>query len=849
MTLPIHELRGRLRTTLAEWDRVVVTAPTGSGKSTQIPQMLAEDCCGPGRILVLQPRRLAARMLAVRVAEERGVSLGGEVGYQTRFDSAVSDETRICFITEAILLRRILSDGALRGVAAVVFDEFHERSLASDVGLALARAVLEHERPDLKIVVMSATLAAEPVCDYLGQCPHLHAEGRCYPVEVSYLRRPLRGDVWDAASGALADVLRTGVAGDVLVFMPGVYEIRRTAEACGRLGSSERFAVMPLYGDLGRQEQQRVMAACETRKVIVATNIAETSLTIPGVRHVIDCGLARVSRYDSGRGVNMLVTETISRSSADQRSGRAGREAPGTCRRLWSDGEHRLRPAHTDAEVRRVDLAETVLLLVSLGHGDPAAFPWFEAPPAASLENAVSLLRELRLVTGTLLSLTELGHRAIRIPAHPRLSTLMCHADGVGCFEEAALAAAILSERPLPVTRKGGRGTLRDAVRNTPGGAAADREREHMPSDLFALFHALHQAERAHFSRDACSRLGISGVAARDVWRTFRALVAAGRRHGLGASRGVRDTEGFLMSVLLAFPDHLARRCDSGSLMCELRGGKRGELARVSTVRGHDLLVAGEMREVPRSGSTRPLLSLVSAVRREWLEQLFPESWLEEEATEWDSRRRQVVLQRRVTCLGVVLEEQTSADVDAVEAAAILAGRVKAGELVLRGWTKDVEAWMQRARWVAGMFPERSLLTYDDTDMDVILQEVCSGARRYKDIRDVPCLDLVRHALSWDDQQFVEKMAPPWIRLPTGRRMRLQYIPGQPVKGKAPIQDLFDVSRHPHVAGGRERVLLEILAPNMRTVQITQDLPGFWADIYPRVKQELARRYPKHEWR
>ena len=241
--------------------------------------------------------------------------------------------------------------------------------------------------------------------------------------------------------------------------------------------------------------------------------------------------------------------------------------------------------------------------------------------------------------------------------------------------------------------------------------------------------------------------------------------------------------------------------------------------------------------------------SLVSAVRREWLEELFPDSWSETTETVWEPRRRQVVQTRRVTCLGVLLEERISSDVDPAVAVAVLAERVKAGELVLRGWTKDVEAWMQRVRWVASVFPERELLTYDDMDVEVILQELCSGARCYKDIRDLPCLDSVRHALSWEDQQFVEKMAPAWVRLPTGRRMRLQYVVGQAAKGRAPIQDLFDVARHPVVAGGRERVLLEILAPNMRTVQITQDLPGFWQETYPRAKQELSRRYPKHEWR
>lgn len=844
--LPIYDMADDLAAASRTAKRLVLSAPTGSGKSTQVPQILLDHNASGGRILVLQPRRLAARILAQRVARERNGRLGEEIGFQTRFEKAVSNDSRIVFMTDGILPRLLQRDHRLQGIGTIIFDEFHERSLSADMGLALSCQTQQQYRPDLKLIVMSATLDVELARSYLGECVTLHTEGRAHPVDVRHLQRSPRGDVWDLASGALGELLREGAEGDVLVFMPGAYEIRRTVEACTRLRATEKLRLLPLYGALPPDRQDDVMAPCEDRKVIVATNIAETSLTIPGIRHVIDAGLARTNRYDPSRGFNTLQLETISRESADQRAGRAGRETPGTCRRLWTLAEQQRRPAHTAPEIARVDLSETVLFLRALGVDDVRHFPWISPPSPERLDAADDLLRTLGLLDPGSGAVTLLGHGVSRLPAHPRLGVILKAAGDHGCGREAALIAAILNERPLPLTGKAGQ-QLRKATPNVPPvrGPLPDP----MPSDFFALISALHQAQRANFAADLCNRLGISGTAARQVWRTA-ALYERMIPGKAATTETDADSDELIKSLLRAFPDRIARRRDAGSLLCEVAGGKRYELARWSTIRDHTLLVAAEIHEIAGGGrQAKSTLSHVSAIREEWLYELFADDIIEQDEVVWDEKARQVIRRSSLSCRGLILEETVSPNVDPAQAAALLAQRIASGDLKLKGWNKDVELWMERTRWVAEQFPEKGLISYDDTDLEVIYQEICQGARRYKEIKDKPCLDMVKHALSWEEQQFIEKMAPPWVKLPCGIRMKLRYALGQPPKGRARIQDLYDLPETPRVAGNRVPVLLEILAPNMRAVQITDDLQGFWERTYPKARSELARRYPKHEWR
>lgn len=827
--LPILGIRDAVLAAVRQGNRLVITAPTGAGKSTQVPQFLLQVETVHGQILVLQPRRLAARVLAERVAQEVGEAPGQTVGYRTRFEHCGGPGTRLWFLTEGLLPRRLLESRDLDDVGAIVFDEFHERSLTSDVGLSLVRS-LQERRPSLRLVVMSATLDADAVCAYLGGCPHLHAEGRLHPIDIRYAERPASLEIWDDVARAAAGLLGEGQEGDVLAFLPGVYEIQRAMESCHRRLAN--VDILPLYGDLPPDVQHRVMDPGPRRRVILATNIAETSLTVPGVRHVIDSGLARLGHYDAARGITRLELTPISRAAADQRAGRAGREAPGTCSRLWTLAEQQRKPARTAPEVQRVDLAEAVLLLAALECGEPRGFGWFESPNPEALDLALQELRDLGLIDPHGFRLTALGREVSRVPAHPRLGRLLHAAAQQGCLEDAAVAAALLGERPV----------VRPGTEVTPPAG--------LQSDLLALVDRVREAHAAGFHREFCEARGILAAPARQAWAAAKVLIESTQRLGWSRGRAAARAEAFGRSILAAFPDRLARRRDAGTLLCDLRDGRTAELVRESCARDAGLLVAGEIRET--GGRGRPLktlLSLVTEVREDWLMELFPEDWQTEDTTLWDDRRHQVVRRVRTVCLGVVLEDKELAKVDPDRAAELLAAQIAAGRLPLHGWNREVEEWIDRVRWTAAACPERTLLTYDEADRALILREICAGASRYREVKDRPCLNAVRQALSWQDIRFVEQMAPAFLHLPCGRRMRIEYQPGRPPKGRARIQDLYGLTRTPRVAGDRVPLLIEILAPNMRTVQITEDLEGFWRDGYPRARKELARKYPKHEWR
>src|SRR5215475_9888554 len=454
--LPIFEVEQRLLETLVSYKRLVLTAPTGSGKSTQVPQMLLDGgLLGNGQVTVLQPRRLPTRMLANWVAQARKVNLGGEVGYQMRLDNVASAATRICYVTEGVLLRQMLADPDLKGVNAIVFDEFHERHLYGDITLARALQIQESTRPDLTIVVMSATLDVATVQKYLQPCAVLSSEGRTHSVAIEYLSRPAgNAPVWELAVKELQRLLREHSQGDALIFMPGTYEITRTVQAaCDRVGPE--FVVVPLHGELAPRDQDAAVARYERRKIVVATNVAETSLTIDGVRLVLDSGLARIPRYDPHRRINTLLVEKISRAAADQRAGRAGRTAPGHCLRLWTAHEHGARPVQELSEVKRLDLSEAVLTLKASGVSNVKTFRWLETPDARALERAEMLLTDLGAIDGTTGAITVLGRQMLAFPVHPRYARMLLTAQDYGCLRPIALIAALTQGRDLLVRRHG----------------------------------------------------------------------------------------------------------------------------------------------------------------------------------------------------------------------------------------------------------------------------------------------------------------------------------------------------------------------------------------------------------
>src|SRR5215467_11385175 len=841
--LPILEIERSLLEILAAQKRLVLTAPTGSGKSTQVPQMLLDGgLLGTSQVTVLQPRRLPTRMLANWVAQARKVNLGGEVGYQMRLDNFVSAATRICYVTEGVLLRQMLAVPDLKGVSAIVFDEFHERHLYGDITLARALQIQESTRPDLIIVVMSATLDVAAVQNYFQPCAVLSSKGRTHPVAIEYLSRPAGNTpVWELAVKELQRLLREHSQGDALVFMPGAYEITRTVKAaCDRLGPE--FVVFPLHGELAPREQDAAVARYERRKIVVATNVAETSLTIDGVRLVLDSGLARIPRYDPHRGINTLLVEKISRAAADQRAGRAGRTAPGHCLRLWTAHEHGARPVQELSEVKRLDLSEAILTLKASDVNDVKTFRWLEAPDARALERAEMLLTDLGAIDGTTGAITVLGRRMLAFPVHPRYARMLLAAQDYGCLRPIALIAALTQGRDLLVRRQG---KQTDDPRDDLFGGETE-------SDFFVLIRAWRYAERNGYDIDRCRQLGINAPAARQVGPLFDQFLRIASAEGLDISEKPVDNAAVQRCVLVGSSDHLARRFDAASLRCKLVHGRRGLLARESVVKA-PLFVASDVREVETGGGRDRALSVVlnlaTAIKEEWLCELFPQDFRKVHAVAYDPTLRRVVARDETRFRDLVLEERLSSNPSAEEAARILAREVAAGRCALNNWNDAVEQWILRVNRLCEWMPELGLPAIGEEEREAMRELICHGAFSADEIKPRPVLPVVKSWLSRQQQSALEDYAPERLALPNGRSVKVVYAVDGPPTIAARIQDLYGIKEALWVASRRVPVRIQVLAPNNRPVQITDNLSVFWRETYPKLKQELQRRYPKHVWR
>ncbi len=839
--LPIYELESAVVDALTQDNRLILQAPTGSGKSTQIPQILLDrGLAADGQIIVLQPRRLATRMLAARVASERGQRLGDEVGYQIRLDRVASDRTRILFVTEGVLLRRMLHDPSLRGVSAILFDEFHERHLYGDITLARALTLQEERRPDLKLVVMSATLETGVLEKYLAPCRTLTSAGRTFSVEMEYLERSIRADefpVWESAANELEN-LTPRTEGDVLIFMPGAYEISRTISAVRASSVGKYFIVLPLHGELPANEQDAAVARYDQRKVIVSTNVAETSLTIDGVRVVIDSGLARIARFDPHRGINTLLIERISRASAEQRAGRAGRTAPGVCLRLWTEREHADRPAQELPEVKRLDLAEIVLTLKAGGFTDIANFRWLEAPEAKSLERAETLLLDLG-ATDSAGKITELGRRMLAFPAHPRYARMLLAAHERGCVPTICQVAAITQGKPI-LHRAQGKQQQTDRE-DLLGGDGT--------SDFFVLLRALRLAETSNFNPQRLRPLGVNGIAAREALALAQQFLDIARAEKLDTAPRDPSPENTARCILAGFPDQVGVRLDRGTLRVQLVHGRRGVLARESVVQDAPLLVASEVREVENRDDVQTLLTLATAVQEEWLTELFPEAFGQTEEYAYDTTQRRVMSRKVTRFRDLEIRAERSDDVPREHAAALLAAEVEAGRCPLDNWNFDVEQWIVRLNRLAEWCPEYELPPLAQSDRRTLLEQLCLGAMSYREIKDRTVWPVVKSWLSAAQLDLLDRMAPERFDLPGGRRAKITYAENGPPTLAARIQDLYGVEGDLRIAGGKVPLVIQVLAPNQRPVQVTTSLANFWKESYPKLKMELSRKYPKHEWR
>jgi ATP-dependent RNA helicase HrpB len=837
--LPIYEIETQITASLTKTRRLIVKAPTGSGKSTQVPQMLLKHgLLGSGQVVILQPRRLAARLLASRVAQEMGVELGREVGYQVRFETACGAATRIKFETEGILLRQLLHDPLLSGIQALIFDEFHERHLYGDITLARALDIQEQRRPDLFIIAMSATLDTGALEKYLDPCVLLTSEGRTFSVDVEYLPRRLGANappVWELAAAAFS---KQSAEGDVLVFMPGGYEIHRTIEAIRQTRESKGYLLLPLHGELPPRDQDAAVARYNQPKVVVATNVAETSITIDGVRVVIDSGLARVPRYDPNRGINTLFIEKISRSGAAQRAGRAGRTAPGKCVRLWSQPEQDERPALDLPEVKRLDLSEVVLTLKASGVEDLQQFRWMEAPPDLALRHAEQLLTDLGALSNS--SITPLGTRMLAFPVHPRYARMLLAAQDYGCVYYACLVAALTQGRDL-------------LVRKPDREAAAARDElfgEQGPSDFLVLMSAWEYAAKNQFRMDIMRQFGIHGVTARQVAPLLDQFLRIAKGEGLDVGVRELNEEALRKCILIGFSDRVARRIDEGTLRCELVHGRRGTLARESVVKESAVFVAAEIQELGgRQGDVDTILSLNTAIEVDWLKQVFPSDVSTDVRVAFDPITRRVQAEQVLRFRDLVVTSKRIEPPPAEAAARLLAEEVMTGRLQLPKWDHSVAQWITRLNLLAKWCPDLELPTIGDDERRHIVEQLCFGAVSYKDLKDRDVKPIVQSWVSPAQRDLVNKYMPERVTLSNGRTPKVNYETEGPPFISLRIQELFGVNETPRIAMGRVALSVHILAPSMRPVQVTQDLANFWREHYPSIKSELKRKYPKHEWR
>ena len=842
--LPIYELEPAILTALQKTGRLIVQAPTGSGKSTQLPQMLLRHgFIDGGEVVVLQPRRLAARLLAKRVAEEVGAPLGDIVGYQIRLESRVSAKTRIRFVTEGILLLQMSFDATLRGINVLVFDEFHERHLYGDISLARALQIQQSVRPDLKIVVMSATLDTMGLRDYLAPCEVLTSQGRTFPVRIEYLPKSVNFEadpVW-AVAVRECERIAAETRGDFLVFMPGAYEISRTVQEIQGSRALRDFVCFPLHGELPPDQQDRAVARYDTRKIIVSTNVAETSLTIDGVTVVVDGGLARIARFDPHRGINTLLIEKISVASSDQRAGRAGRTVPGLCLRLWTEREHAQRPLQELPEVKRLDLAEVVLTLKAAGIDDIGNFPWLEKPEPRAVQRAELLLSDLGAVGQPGLRITEVGRKMLRFPVHPRYARMFLAAQERGCVRPVALMAALTQGRNF---------LLRGADKRT------DEERENIfgdehESDFFLLMRAWRYADKVNYALEACQRLGIHAQGARQVRPLFEQFLAIAKKEGLDVSEREMDGTAVRKCVLAGFSDQLAKRLDGGTLRCELVHNRRGLLARESCIPKAPLLVAAEISEIEgRGGEVSVLLTLATAVEEAWLKEIFPEDYGEVRGVIYDPAMKRVVSRRERRFRDLVLEAKVSSD-DAPlnEAAVLLTKEVLAGRIKLEAWDEAVEQWIHRVNRMAEWFPELEFNPITEAGRATLIEQICYGELSARGVKAKPVMPVLRDWLTAEQLAVIDDYLPEKLTMANGRKARLTYAKEGPPVLSARIQELYGVRSTFTLGHGRVPVKIEVLAPNHRPIQMTDDLSAFWRDMYPKVKAELSRRYPRHEWR
>lgn len=808
--LPVVAVLDRLQQSLAA-GHVVLSAPTGSGKTTLTPLALLNSLAFSGkRIVMLEPRRIAARAAAVRMSHMLGETVGTTVGYRTRVESRISASTRLEVVTEGILIRRLQHDPELAGVGLVIFDEFHERSLQADLGLALCLDLIEL-RDDLRLLIMSATLEAAPICTLLGDALHISASGRSYPVTIEHL--PPRNQNSPLASQVAYGVLHAyqTLTGDILAFLPGTGDIHRCRQLLTE--ALPEAHILPLYGNLSHKEQDRIFRRDDDRRrIILATPIAETSLTIENITAVVDSGFYRRPVYDHGSGLSRLTTFRISKSSADQRAGRAGRLGPGRCFRLWSkEVEHSLL-FQTPPEMIGAELSSLVLELALWGVTDPSQLRWLDPPRPSAWQTAVQLLQSLALVDGTG-HITALGRRVATLPMHPRLGVMLVKGATLGLPWTASLTAAILTER--------------DIIKDRDSSAdLAERVR------LLARFAEKSADLPSHLDRGHCRRL----VEYANGWL---AVLASPKEPRLALHE---------LGNLLAFgyPDRIALLRSGSANRYQLASGTGAELLPTDSLCGTELLVAPLLDA--RQGDGR--IFMAAPLSENDLNTCHPYLVREVDAIVWDSRERRVKTEKETRLGAIVLRRKLLSHPDPEQVNRIFLEGVRQSGPDELPWSREAREIQARicalAHWQPGDWPDLA----DTALMKDLswLAPYCHDMRNLERLRDLDLKTILLSRLNWEQQQLLEKLAPSHLLVPSGSRIRLIYTPGELPVLAARLQELFGLTDTPRIVNGQVPILLHLLSPAGRPMQITSDLHSFWTTTYPEVRKELAGRYPKHYW-
>ncbi len=832
--LPIDSLRAEISDALrGGLRRLVVAAPTGSGKSTRLPVMLS-DCLG-GRILVLQPRRVAARMLAKSVASIFG--MGDAVGWHIRFDKHYDENSKIVFITEGILARMLLANPSLDGVSAIVFDEFHERNIYADISLALALKTQETLRPDIALVVCSASMDSDAIAKYFGDNSKVFLCGtRLFPIDIEYSSPKAQTEkVWEHAAREFDRLARQEHDGSFLIFMAGAYEISRTVSKILENPRSKDFDVFALHGDLPPERQDKILANTGRRKIIVSTNVAETSLTIEGVRIVIDSGLARVARFDAIRGVNTLLCERVSLANAAQRAGRAGRTSAGRVVRLWRQSDEIYFEPYAHSEISRLDLSQILLwLLASKVSFDDLKM--FEQPPTQSLIRAVETLKNLG-ATNALGEVTQLGLDMARFPTEPRYAKLLVDGARRNCLSKISLIAALTDVGRVKLP-------LDDAFAEAERDAlAVDAVSE--PEEIVELCFA---ARKNSFAENFCRRLGLHAANIRKAFSIASDLERLAR--GCVDTSHPKDNSADIIKCIVgAFSDKIGVRLNKGTLACRFNNSRRGEISKESRAFACDVFCALEMQERNVAGGVSILASMIVPVSREILSELFPNDFSEQFETKFDSIQKRVIALRAVKFRDLILEESQSGTPNLDIAAKILLDEINAGNIQLKNFDDSAHAFIERVNFVAAVCPETGITPIDDSALSEIFAQMCFGMTSCSEVKNADVYAALRDWLSQEQLGLLKYLAPKTVEFPNRKRpCVIQYNASMKrATISSYFRDFFEFDiKKVRICDGKVKPTCELLAPSGRPVQTTQNLDEFWTTSWATVKKELKARYPKH---